>query len=314
MDAGLVGNAHLPAHPLLVETLVLLVPEAIFFWDVGMLADTAEAATMLARVVFVVATATMGTRSCLGFVLLRGFMVCCRVAGVVACAAARLTCRGFTVGLGSVGGPVVVVIDGLLLEKGGEVGDLVGHAIGASKFAEDGGDTATGVGVVVGIGEAHGLKGRTEFSSPGFTGCELYVGKEDECELCVVDGNAVGVHAGDFGTEKFDVGDYLFLEVELEGEDGSKLLMDVARVGTVSSLDRCSDKVVEHVVIDAAVVSAVSGAEDCIGDIGANFVGDGLGGSLFSSDDGLIDLVDAVCFVLCISTSGDGREHRNLGS
>ena len=48
------------------------------------------------------------------------------------CAAARLTCGGFTVGLGGIGGPIVVVIDGLLLEQGGEVGDLVGDGIGGA--------------------------------------------------------------------------------------------------------------------------------------------------------------------------------------
>ncbi len=63
------------------------------------------------------------------------FTVSHYVAGVVACAAARPTCQGFTVKLGCVGGPVVVVFNGLLLEQGGEVGDLVGNSIGGRRTA-----------------------------------------------------------------------------------------------------------------------------------------------------------------------------------
>jgi len=105
-----------------------------------------------------------------------------------------------------------------------------------------------------------------------------------------------------------------FLEVKTEGEDGSKLFQNVARVGTVSALDGCSDELMEFIVIDAAEVRAIGGAEDCIGDVRADFFGDGLGGSLLDPNDGLVDLVDLVGFVLCVSASGDGGEHMELGS
>ncbi len=80
-----------------------------------------------------------------------------------------------------------------MVEQGGEVGDLVGDGIGragkwwrgfieladaisAGEFSKDGGDTAAGVGEVVGIGAADGLEGRAEFTPPCFAGGELNVG------------------------------------------------------------------------------------------------------------------------------------------
>lgn len=112
---------------------------------------------------------------------------------------------------------------------------------------------------------------------------------------------------------EIDVGDDLFLEVESEGEDGSKLLMSIARVGTVCALDGCSDEFLELVVVDAPVVRTVGSAEVCIGDVEANLVSNSLGGHFFSANDCLIYLVDAVGFVLCIGASGDGRELGELG-
>ena len=175
---GLVTHAHLLSHPLLAETLVLLVSEAILFQDVGVLGETSKVATMLAWMFLSVATAALGPRSCLGMVLVRCFVVGCHVVGVVASVAMRLTGGGFTVGLH--GSPIVVNIDGLLLEQGGEVGDLIGDSIGGAgdwrrgfiefalaiivgEFLQDGGDSAAGVGIVVGVGAAYGLEGGTEF-------------------------------------------------------------------------------------------------------------------------------------------------------
>ncbi len=103
------------------------------------------------------------------------------------------------------------------------------------------------------------------------------------------------------------------MEVESEGEDGSELLEDFARVGPVCTLDGRRDEFVELLVIDALVVGTVGSAEDCIGDVRANFVGDCLGGTLLCADDRLVDLVDAVGFVLCVSARGDGWEHGELG-
>jgi hypothetical protein len=92
LDPGIVVDAHLLASPLLAEALVLLVPEAILFGDVGMLAVALEVTKMLAWVVFVGASAALGMRSWLVSVSARCSMVCCCVVGVVACTAARLTC------------------------------------------------------------------------------------------------------------------------------------------------------------------------------------------------------------------------------
>ena len=115
----------------------------------------------------------------------------------------------------------------------------------------------------------------------------------------VVDDDAIGVHACNFGSEEFNVGDDLFLEVKT----------DVACVGTVGSLDGGGDEFMELVVINAPVVGSVGAAEDCVGDVRAHFVGDGFSGAFFCTDNPLVDLVDAVSFVLCISMSDESQEH-----
>jgi hypothetical protein len=92
----------------------------------------------------------------------------------------------------------------------GEQGDLVGygvggagwcwgvveiaHAIGASKFFEDGGNGGGVVCVIVCILAADGLKGGTEFVAPIVSGCDVDVGKKDKGQLGVIDGDAVGGH------------------------------------------------------------------------------------------------------------------------
>ena len=79
------------------------------------------------------------------------------------------------------------------------------------------------------------------------------------------------------------------------------------------TLDGCGDKFVELVVVDAPVVRSVGGAEDSVGDVGADLVGDGFRCAFFCANDGLIDHVDAVSFVLGVGTGGDGRAYHELG-
>ena len=129
----------------------------------------------------------------------------------------------------------------------------------------------------------------------------------------VVDNNAVGVHSRNFGTEELNFGDDLFLDIEAEGENGGKLLEDIARVGLVSTLNGCIDKVVELVVLNAPVVGVVGCAENGVGEVGANLFGDGFHCPFSRSDDGLIDHIDAVSFILGIGARGDGRKHWELG-
>ena len=88
LDAGLVGDAHLLAHPFLAETLKLCVPEATLLGNVGMLAVAAKTTAMLTRIVFVGA-ALLGSRTCTVSAPTR-FTVCCCVPGVVACAVSSL--------------------------------------------------------------------------------------------------------------------------------------------------------------------------------------------------------------------------------
>ena len=157
------------------------------------------------------------------------------------------------------------------------------------------------------------MEGWTKLLTPCFTGGELDIGKEYKGELGVINNDAVGVHVSDFGTEELDVGNDFLLEVEAEGKNGCELLKDIARVGPVCTLDGCVDKVVELIVIDAPVVGSVGVAKDSVGDVKDNFVGDGFRCPFFSSDDRLIDHVDAVSFVLGIGARGDGGEHWKLG-
>ena len=96
------------------------------------------------------------------------------------------------------------------MEKLGEQGDLVhdgtGQAtggrcvgelpdpFGTGKFFEDVGDAGGSVGIVVGLIAPDALESWVEFAAPVFTIGEVDVGQEDESELGVVDGDAVGLH------------------------------------------------------------------------------------------------------------------------
>jgi len=112
--------------------------------------------------------------------------VCCCVPGVVACAVLRLTCRGFTVRLGCVCSTIGIV-NGLLLEQGCQVGDLVGDGIGRTggwwrsfvefadsirscEFTQYDGDAVVGVSVVVCVCSADGLESWTKLSTPCLAG------------------------------------------------------------------------------------------------------------------------------------------------
>jgi hypothetical protein len=57
--------------------------------------------------------------------------------------------------------------------------------------------------------------------------------------------------------------------------------------------------------IDAFVVAAIVRAEDGIGDVTANQLGDGLDHTFFSADDQLIDDVQLVGFLLCLRLCSD---------
>ena len=146
-----------------------------------------------------------------------------------------------------------------------------------------------------------------ETPHPCLAGGELDVGEEYESELGVVDDDAVGVHSCDFGSEELDVLDDLLLEVKSEGENGGKLLEDITRVGTVGALNGSIDKVVELVVVDAPVVGAVGREKNGVGDVRADLFGDGFRCAFLCSNDGLIDHVDAVSFILGVGAGGDGR-------
>ena len=74
-------------------------------------------------------------------------------------------------------------------------------------------------------------------------------------------------------------------------------------------MDGGGDEFVELIVVNAPVVCSVGGTEDCVSNVRAHFVGDGVGGAFFCTYNCLVDLVDAVSFVLCISTSSNSQEH-----
>jgi hypothetical protein len=148
------------------------------------------------------------------------------------------------------------VAAGLFLEEFGEIGDLVRDSMGAAgvlgrcfgKFAygispgtfnKDGLD-ACGimcVVVVVGILASDGLDGGMKFASVVFAGCEFDVGQQDDGELRVIYGDAVGMDAGNLGLEKLYVRTNLALKVKFKGDYGSEKAKDVGRVGLVGSLN-----------------------------------------------------------------------------
>ena len=90
MDAGLVGDAHLLAHPFLAKPLKFCVPETTLLRNVRMLAVAVKTTAMLTRIV-VVGAALLGSRTCTVSAPTR-FTVCCCVPGVVARAVSGLAC------------------------------------------------------------------------------------------------------------------------------------------------------------------------------------------------------------------------------
>ncbi len=61
---------------------------------------------------------------------------------------------------------------------------------------------------------------------------------------------------------------------------------------------------------NAFVVAAVGRPEDCIGDVAANQLIDSFDHTFLSADDRLINDVQLVGFLLCLSLCGDGGEDR----
>ena len=168
------------------------------------------------------------------------------------------------------------------------------------------------MGVVVGEPASDGLEGWAEFTTPVVTACNVDVCEEYEGELGVIDGDAVGSHSTCFGAKELHVGGDFLAEVKFELDDMEELGEDVAGVWAVGALDDGGKDFFEEPVVDATEVGAVGGFEDCVGDVRSNFGGDGVGGALFGPDDGLVDEVDLVGFVLGVGAGGDGREYREL--
>lgn len=150
------------------------------------------------------------------------------IAAVIASLVGVLVSAGATAGavvlLLFFGGGVAVVMDGgrvlgghgvglngLLLEEFHEERDLVGDgvsctewrkgivefsdAVGASKFGEHGGDACSVVGMVVGEFTTDGFESRPEFVAPIVAHSDIDVGNVDNCELRVVDLDAIGVQS-----------------------------------------------------------------------------------------------------------------------
>jgi hypothetical protein len=134
------------------------------------------------------------------------------------------TSGGVAVGLHGCSGfiGVVGVVVGLLLEEFDQVGNLVGDGVGTARvsgwcfgefaygigtctFYKVGLDACGVMGVVVGVLVSDSLDGRTKFKSVVFAGRELDVGQQDDGKFGVIDGDAVGMDAGNIGREKLHV-------------------------------------------------------------------------------------------------------------
>ena len=117
---------------------------------------------------------------------------------------------------------VVCAVVGLLLKEFGGVGDLVGdcvctsgvadrgfgelaYGVSTGTFDKDGLDACSVMGVVVGVLVSDSLDGRKKFKSVVFAGLELDVGQQDDGELGVINGDAIGMDVGNIGQEKLHV-------------------------------------------------------------------------------------------------------------
>ena len=133
--------------------------------------------------------------------------------GATAAAVVLLWCfnGGVTVVMdgGRVLGGIGVRLDGLLLEELSEEQDLVrnnvgctewcrgilefSYAVSTSEFGDHGGDACSVVDMVVGEFTMDGLESRPEFTAPIVACSDVDVDNEDDCKLCVVDLDAIGV-------------------------------------------------------------------------------------------------------------------------
>ena len=80
-------------------------------------------------------------------------------------------------------------------------------------------------------------------------------------------------------------------------------------LGRSAPLENGGEHVFELVVVDAPKVRAIGVLEDRVGDFGADFRGDHLGGAFFHANNGLMDEIQSVGFVLGIGACGDGRRN-----
>ena len=94
------------------------------------------------------------------------------------------------------------------------------YCIGTCQFSENGGNAGDIMDMVVWKCVTDVLEGRAKFAAIFCTGGEFYVGQEDKGKLCIINGDAVGVHPSNFSSQKLHVGVYLLLEVEFECEYG----------------------------------------------------------------------------------------------
>lgn len=74
----------------------------------------------------------------------------------------------------------------------------------------------------------------------------------------------------------------------------------------IISLDGSHDEFVEHVVINALVIGAISSTKDGVGDFAASFVNNDGCDTFFCANDSLVGLVDAVHLILGNSICGNG--------
>ena len=71
-------------------------------------------------------------------------------------------------------------------------------------------------------------------------------------------------------------------------------------------MDGGGDEFVELIVVNAPVVCSVGGTEDCVSNVRAHFVGDGLCCPFFCANNRLIEEIDAVGFFLGVRLCSDG--------
>lgn len=150
------------------------------------------------------------------------------------------------------------------------------------------------------------LLGRAKLMPPVLAYCMLDVGQGDKHELGFINYDAIGLQTPHFGSKDINVGPYLLLKVDLEGQNCNKEFENTGGAGQICTLDDCIQHVFDLVIINAFVIQPIGSLEDGVSCVDVHFVDDGFCCPFFCTNNHLIEKIDAIGFFLGVGFCSDG--------